>query len=182
MTRRPPAPEFSRPVDIDRVGNAEVVQDIAATAEECAALARRFNILAIDRLEARIRLRRARGGSVLRLSASIRADAVQACVVTLEPVPGHVETEFTTLYGDGGTGGEGIDIDPDSETSLEPWPEGPLDIGEVVAQEFALALEPYPRAPGVVLDASWSPPEPPVDSPEKVNPFAVLGRLKRPPK
>jgi hypothetical protein len=182
MTRRAPAPEFSRPIDIDRIGHSEVTHDIAATAEECVALARRFDLLGIDKLEARIRLRRARGGSVLRLTARITADAVQACVVTLEPVPSHVEAEFTVLYGDGPVGGEGVDIDPDSEATSEPWPDGPLDLGEAVAQEFALALEPYPRAPGVALDAALGPKTGPADSPEKVNPFAVLGKLRQPPK
>lgn len=182
MTRRAPAPEFSRPIDIDRVGNTEVTHDIVATPEECAALAQRFNLLGIAKLEARIRLRRARGGSILRLAAAVVADATQACVVTLEPVAAHVETEFTVLYGEGGAGGEGIEIDPDSEATLEPWPEGRLDLGEAVAQEFALALEPYPRAPGVALDAAWTAGEDPADAPEKVNPFAVLGKLRPPPK
>lgn len=182
MTRRVPTPEFSRPIDIDRVGNTEIVHELSATPEERAALAARFDLLDLAKLEARIRLRRARGGSVLRLVGTIMADAVQACVVTLEPVPAHVEAEFTVLYGEGGVGGDGVDIDPDSETALEPWPEGPLDIGEAVAQEFALALDPYPRAPGVALDPAWAPGDDPADTPEKVNPFAVLGKLKQPPK
>lgn len=186
MSRRPQDPEFSRLVDIDRVGHTEVVHDIAATAEERAALARRFDLLAFDKLEARIRLRRARGGSVLRLAGRLTADAVQSCVVTLEPVPSHVESEFTVLYGEGEVGGSGVDIDPELESTVEPWPEGPLDLGETVAQEFALALEPYPRAPGAALDPSPEPaPDPapdPADVPEKVNPFAVLGHLRRPPK
>jgi uncharacterized metal-binding protein YceD (DUF177 family) len=182
MTRPAPLPEFTRPIDIDRVGNTEVVHEIAANAQECAALARRFDLVGIERLEARVRLRRARGGSVLRLAARLTADAIQSCVVTLAPVTSHVEAEFTVLYGDGETGGEGIQIDPDSESTLEPWPEGPLDLGETVAQEFALALEPYPRAPGVALDPPWQPKADPGDDAEKVNPFAVLEKLRRPPK
>ncbi len=176
------APEFSRPVDVDRVGHTEVVHQIVASADERAALAKRFDLLGIEKLEAKLRLRRARGGSVLRLAGRLSADAVQACVVTLAPVAAHVEAEFTVLYGDGDVGGEGVEIDPELESTAEPWPEGPLDLGETVAQEFALALEPYPRAPGAALDPVEAPPEAPADGPEKVNPFAILGTLRRPPK
>lgn len=182
MTRPSPAPEFSRLIDIDRVGNTEVVHDIVANPEECAALARRFDLVGIERLEARVRLRRARGGTVLRLAARLKADAIQSCVVTLAPVANHVEAEFTVLYGEGDTGGEGILIDPDAESTLEPWPDSPLDLGETVAQEFALALDPYPRAPGVALDPSWQAAADPGNAPEKVNPFAALGKLRQPPK
>ncbi len=175
-------PEFSRPIEVDRVGHTEVVHEISATAEECAALAKRFDLLALDRLEARVRLRRARGGSLLRLAGRLKADVVQSCVVTLAPVPSHVETEFTALYGDGDVGGEGIEIDPEIESTLEPWPDGPLDLGETVAQELVLALEPYPRAPGAALDPSYEPSGEPAAPPEKVNPFTVLGNLRKRPK
>lgn len=175
-------PEFSRPLAVDRIGHSEVAHDLVASAEERAALAKRFDLLALDRLEARLRLRRARGGSVLRLAGRLTADVVQACVMTLAPVPGHVETEFTILYGDGGVGDEGIDIDPELESTVEPWPEGALDLGEIVAQELVLALEPYPRAPGAALDPSYEASGSAADAPEKVNPFAVLGNLRRSPK
>lgn len=181
MPRAAPASEFSRPIDVDRIGHTEVAHDIAASPEERAALARRFELLALDTLEAKLRLRRARGGSVLRLAGRLTADVVQSCVVTLAPVPSHVEAEFTVLYGEGDVG-EGVDIDPELESTVEPWPEGPLDLGETVAQELALALDPYPRAAGAALDASYTPSEGAGDEPEKVNPFMVLGKLRQPPK
>ncbi|HEX7969363.1 MAG TPA: DUF177 domain-containing protein, partial [Stellaceae bacterium] len=80
----PATPEFSRPVDVTRLPQGEAVYDIAAVPAECAALARRLGLLAIDRLEARVRLSRLAGG-FLRLSAELSADVTQACVVTLEP-------------------------------------------------------------------------------------------------
>jgi len=182
MPRAAPASEFSRPIEVDRIGHTEVVHDIAASPEERAALARRFDLLALDTLEARLRLRRARGGSVLRLAGRLTADVVQSCVVTLAPVPSRVEAEFTVLYGDGEAGGEGVEIDPEQESTVEPWPDGPLDLGETVAQELALALDPYPRAAGAALDPSYTPPEGAGDEPEKVNPFRVLGKLRQRPK
>jgi len=172
-----PAPgEFSRPVDLERVAESEVVHDIAATPEERSALAERFGLLAIDRLEARIRLRRHRGRAELRLKARIQAAITQACVLTLAPVPATVDEEFTILYGTALTEAD-VEIDADGDTLWEPLPDGPLDLGELVAQEMVLALDPYPRAPGAVLDPGLNPPE---ASEEKVNPFAALEKLRKP--
>ncbi len=146
----PIAPEFSRPVDIARLPQGEASYDIAANPAERAALARRFGLLALDRLEARVRLSRLAGG-FLRLSAELSADVTQSCVVTLEPVAARVEDEFTLLYGGTEEGSEDVVLGGDVEL-VEPLPDGPLDIGEAVAQQLSLALDPYPRAPGVVAD------------------------------
>ncbi|HEX9461168.1 MAG TPA: DUF177 domain-containing protein [Alphaproteobacteria bacterium] len=170
----PTAPEFSRPIDLSRVGSVETAHDIAATAEERAALARRFGLLGVGRLEARVRLRRTQGGTALRLSGHLDADVTQACVVTLEPVQGQIAQDFTVLYGQAPSGTD-VTIDPDAESVVEPWPEGPLDIGEAVAQELVVALDPYPHAPGAALESAWRP-EPGSEGPAK--PFASLAKLK----
>jgi uncharacterized metal-binding protein YceD (DUF177 family) len=175
MTVATPAGEFCRPIDLDRIGDVEAVYDLVATPEECAALAKRFGLISIERLEARIKLRRRRGKALLRLSGHFSADVTQSCVVTLGPVPGHVEDDFTVLYGDVDQGAEVL-IDPQEEADFEPLPAGALDMGETVAQEFALALDPYPRAagasvpPGEAEEAVEMPPE---------HPFAVLAKLKK---
>ena len=74
-------------------------------------------------------------------------------------------------------------IDPDEELE-EALPEGPLDLGELVAQEFAVALDPYPRAPGAAFKPVWGAdevPDPAETPPEgKIRPFADLkARLKK---
>src|SRR5258708_9276945 len=93
----PAAPEFARPVDVDRLPSGAGVYDLAATPAERAALARRFGLLALDRLEAQVRLTRL-AGRLLPLSAALSAHLVQACVVTLRPVPGPLHDQFTSLY------------------------------------------------------------------------------------
>lgn len=170
-----PTPEFSRPVDLDRVGDAEIVRDIAATAEECAALARRFGLVAIDRLAAQVRLRRERARTVLRVSGHLVADVTQTCIVTLAPVHNRIAEDFAILYGDLPVAGA-VDLEPGADDALEPWPAGPLDIGEAVAQELSLALDPYPRAPGAALEPG---PDQAGAVPEKVNPFADLEKMRR---
>jgi uncharacterized metal-binding protein YceD (DUF177 family) len=173
-----PLPEFTRPLELDRIGEIETTHDFTATVEECAALAERFSLLGIDKLTARLKLRRTRGRALVRLTGHFAADVVQACVVTVEPVPAHIEQDFAVLYGDIDSGAEVL-IDPEQDTDLEPLPEGALDLGEIVAQELALALDPYPRSPGAALSPA-APPGGEEAAPEKPqSPFADLVKLKK---
>jgi uncharacterized metal-binding protein YceD (DUF177 family) len=135
--------EFSRPVDVARLGTAEVHYDIAASAAERAALAKRFELLSLDRLEANVTLRRIAGGMV-RMTAALAADLVQTDVVTLDPVPGHVAEDFTLLFAE--EAGDAGALDPEAEP-VEPLVDGRIDIAEAVAQQLSLAIDPYPRAP-----------------------------------
>ena len=142
-------PEFTRIIDVPhRVGQA-ATHKIAANADQRAALAARFGIIALDRLEAEIRIERLPGG-IVRLAATLDADVVQSCVVTLEPVANRVEEDFTLLFGKGEQARE-IVLDGEEET-VEPLEGDRIDIGEAVAQQLSLALDPFPRAAGASLD------------------------------
>lgn len=164
----PGAPEFTRPVDISRLPG-ERVYDLAATPVERAALARRFDLLALDRLEAQVRLTPLAGG-LLRLSASLSAEVVQACVVTLEPVRSHIDDEFGVLYRAGAEAGEMSVVLSGADEVVEPLPGDILDIGEAVAQQLSLALDPYPRAPGAAAASSGE---------ALASPFAMLAKWKK---
>ncbi len=172
----PPA-EFSRIVARDRLDEGESALEIAADETERAALAQRFGLLSLDSLEARLRLRRARGSPLIEVTGHMTADLVQACVVSLEPVPERVEESFRVLFTlEPGPLEETAEVFVDVEDEEVPEPVGPagIDLGEAVAQQLSLAMNPYPRAEGVSLErAEWG-----VDSGPQ-SPFAVLERLKR---
>jgi uncharacterized metal-binding protein YceD (DUF177 family) len=136
------AVEFSRPIDVARLGAAEVRYDIAATEAERTALARRFDLLSLDRLEAQVTLRRVARGMV-RMNAALSADLVQTDVVTLDPVPGRIEDDFTLLFA--AEASDAGALDPEAEL-VEPLAGGRIDIAEAVVQQLSLAIDPYPRA------------------------------------
>lgn len=163
-------PEFSRLV---RLGPEARTVTLAATPAECAALAARFGILAVHVLSAELRLAPEPGGTV-RARGSLAAEVEQACVVTLEPVRQAVAAALDLRILDEGE--EPADDDPDSPDEIESIG-GMVDLGEAVAEQLALSLDPYPRAPGAELPPLDEPEEP--VAPAKPNPFAVLGRLKR---
>jgi len=135
--------EFSRPVDVTRLGTGEAVYDIAASEAERAALAKRFDLVSLEKLAAHVTLRRLPGGLV-RLTASLSADLVQTDVVTLEPVPARVDDDFALLFGKDAD--DAAALDPEAEL-VEPLIDGQIDIGEAVAHQLSLAMDPYPRAP-----------------------------------
>jgi hypothetical protein len=162
-------PEFSHLVDAARIGDAESVYRIAADTGERAALAQRFDLLGLDRLEAEVRLKRL-GGGLFRLTAALSAAAVQACVVTAEPVASTVTEQFSLLYGAVEAERE-IILDGEAEP-IEPLIDGKIDIGEAVAQQLSLALDPFPRAPDADSPAAAAGNEP-ADDP-MATPFGGL--------
>jgi uncharacterized metal-binding protein YceD (DUF177 family) len=142
--------EFHRRIDVARLGAGESVYDLAANESERAALARRFDLVALDRFTAHVTLRRVAHGMV-RMEASLSAGLTQSDVVTLDPVPNHVEEAFTLLFGD--EPDDAAALDPESEL-VEPLDDGHIDIGEAVAQQLSLAIDPYPRAGEAKADSA----------------------------
>jgi uncharacterized metal-binding protein YceD (DUF177 family) len=162
--------EFCRKIEVDRLPpSGDTIHDIAASAAERAELARRLALIALDRLEARVAVARLAGGLV-RLTADLSADVVQECVVTLEPVSSRVEDCFTLLYGHAQDEAREVVLSGEAEL-VEPVSGSTLDIGEAVAQQLSLALDPYPRAPG----AAAAEPE---AGPGDASPFAALAKWK----
>jgi uncharacterized metal-binding protein YceD (DUF177 family) len=175
-----PAVEFSRLISADQIGVQETVREIAANAAERAALAERFGLLSLDRLTASLGLVRRRSG-LIQLRGRFEADLVQACVVSLEPVSAHLTAEFTVPFGaapeDGaGDGGEVV-VSVDGEDPPEEIVDGRIDLGEAVAQQLAVAIDPYPRSPAA--QAAESADGTGGEAGRKPNPFAALSALRR---
>ncbi|EHM02995.1 hypothetical protein HMPREF9946_00596 [Acetobacteraceae bacterium AT-5844] len=168
--------EFSRPIPWGGIGKQERREELEANEAERAALAARFGILAIDRLTVSLRMRQEPGGSV-RVRGLMKAEVVQACVVTLEPVRQQVEEAVDLRFLPAGAEPED---DPDGPDEI-PTENDILELGEAVAEQLALALDPYPRAPGAQLEENYSVGEAEPESPEpRRNPFLGLAALKGP--
>jgi uncharacterized metal-binding protein YceD (DUF177 family) len=105
--------------------------------------------LSLDRLEAEIRLERIPGGEV-RFDGTLEAELVQPCVVTLEPVPARLADSFTLTYRPGLDEEEAdrLALDEPGDDLVEPLIGDAIDIGEAVAQQLAVVMDPYPRASG----------------------------------
>ena len=170
-------PEFSRLIPVDRIGLKEKSFDIEADAKELKALAQRLGIPQVRSAKASVALKLIRGGTVVLLKGRVQAALVQNCVVTLDPVQTEVDEEFTLTYSvESKHGPAEVVVDLAEEDPPEPVENGQIDIGEAAAEHLALAMDPFPRAPGV----SFQPlPEEPVEEPKKVSPFEVLASPRK---
>lgn len=168
-------PEFSRPFQAESVPPGGRALRVTATAEECAALAARFGLVALKSLAADLKLNKVRGGQMVRVSGALHAEAVQTCVVTLEPMNTAVEDDFQAVFAPAAMldpeSGE-LEVGLSDEEGPEPMEGGRIDLGELVAQHLSLALDPYPRKPDAAYTAVA---EGAADEePAKPSPFAVL--------
>jgi uncharacterized metal-binding protein YceD (DUF177 family) len=172
------SPEFSRPLAVDSIGAQHQQRRIEADRAERERLARRFDLLALDRLEATLELSRHKD-DLIQVKGRLVADAVQSCVITLAPVPAHVEADFETSFSPSAVESLELDFDPLGEDLPEPITDGEIDLGEAVAQQLAIALDPYPKAPGASLEAPGMVRGAGSAAPR--SPFAGLARLKKKP-
>jgi uncharacterized metal-binding protein YceD (DUF177 family) len=160
-----PKEELSRIVRLDRVPARGMDIDVQASEAERAALAKRFELLELPALKAEISVQPGLGG-VWSVTGRLRAEVVQACIVTLDPVPQSIDDTFDLRFA---AGAKASSDDPDAPEPLEG---DTIDVGAIVAEHLSLALDPFPRAPG----ATYEPAPEPADA--KPNPFAALEQLK----
>ena len=165
-------PEFSRHQILTDPPQAGVEDRLDASPAECAALAERFGIEALKHFSARFTRKPYPGGGLL-ISGWIKAEPVQLCIVSLEPVTEALDKPFTlVVLPPDGT----LSEDPDGPDEIQADATGHFDLGEALAEELSLSLNPYPRAPGARL------PEAEDDAAEATprNPFARLAALRPP--
>lgn len=173
-------PVLSRPLKVDEIKDGTSAEIVANDAE-LEAMAKMLDLVALERLRFAYRIEHG-GGGRLRLSGTLLGLATQTCVITLDPVEATldvpVEQEFwpdalisELEQNSAESGGTGV---------LE-WPEpivgGMIDLGPVIYESLATALDPYPKREAASFD--W--PQGPQDEAgsARSGPFAALGALKR---
>jgi len=175
-----PEIEFSFPVPVDTVGKAPKKMRIVADAAARRALARRFDLIAIDSFIAEVTIGRIADSVLIRLSGSFSADIVQACVVSREPVRTRIEeTVFERLGPQGRLETESV-FDIDDEDPPVPFSDDSIELGELLAQHLAVSIDPYPRAPDAAA-GSVSVNEDPVAGRQGNRPFESLAMLGKKP-
>ncbi|MBN8816477.1 MAG: DUF177 domain-containing protein [Sphingomonas sp.] len=164
-------PEFSRPERIDTIGEPRTVS-IEANEAERAALAKRFDLIGIDRLAASFTIRSEAAG--IAVEGRVTAALIQACSVTGDPLPATVDEPVALLFvAATGAGADEVELDA-GDIDVVPYEGGAIDLGETGAETMALALDPFPRGPGAAaaLKAAG------VISEEEAGPFGALAGLK----
>jgi uncharacterized metal-binding protein YceD (DUF177 family) len=183
VSKDEPGKEFSHVVEVDRIGPQGLQMQLEADQAARVALASQLRILGVLSLKADLKLAPEAQAGHFRLTGQIEAEVDQACVVTLEPVRQQVSEAFLRRFGPeteakpeaDAVGDEAEWLDPDADDPPDPVIGGQINLGEVVTEELALALDPYPRKPGAEVPDSY---RKAAEEGSKISPFAALAKLK----
>jgi uncharacterized metal-binding protein YceD (DUF177 family) len=159
-------PELHRPLALDRIGPDGADVTVEASPAECARLAERMQLPAVLSLSCRFHLVR-EGSTRVRAAGHLAARVVQTCAVTAEDFEAALTEDFRVRFVPTDEVSDDPELDDDDEV---PYEGRILDLGEAAAEQLALSLDPYPRAPGAEL---W-----PIEDDEAPAPFTALSNLR----
>lgn len=164
---------FAHRLPIDSIRDGDRLELVADEGER-AAIAKRLNLLRLDRVEAHVMLHRE--GRTVKAEGRLKARLEQACIASGEPVAEAVDEPFSLAFVPAPEGKE-----PYAETELGKgdldtlFHDGAaIDLGDAIADTLGLALNPYPR--GSSADAALKAAG--VLSEVEAGPFAALAKLK----
>ena len=175
------APPIEHYFDLGRLSQAEQTVTIAPDAEALARIADWTGVVAVTALRAEVTLRKQSPSQFL-AAFRLNADVVQNCVASLEPMTSVIARDFTRLLHFAAapyrlpTTPEPLDLT--AEDGPEEIESLRYDLAGPLLEELVLAIDPYPRKPGI----AFQPPQDAEAAPERPeSPFAVLKSLKTPP-
>jgi uncharacterized metal-binding protein YceD (DUF177 family) len=176
---------FSRVIDIDHLPDTGREFVIEADAAERAALAAWNGLADLGKLEAVMRVTERMRGRI-NVRGRVTGLMTQTCVVSLEPFESafaeEVDVDFVPAEDLAKADREAVlsyDRAIQGEDEVEPPDpiiDGKIDLGALAAEFLALALDPYPRMPGIRFEEMRT--EQP-EAPE--SPFAILRKLDKSP-
>ncbi len=114
----------------------------------------------------------------VQISGRWRARVRQTCGVTLEPFASDLEGEIylravpqgSAALGGADEEGPELDLDPAGEDPPDVLADDKIDLGAYLVEDLSLAIDPFPRKPGVAFEAP--------EQTGEISPFAVLAKLK----
>jgi len=166
-------PEFSRSFDVRQVEGKSV--RLVANEQERVALARRFGLVSVGRVEADIQLER--DGTAVKANGRLAADIVQSCAVSGDDLPVTINESLSFRFVP-----QTSDHRPDEEIELGAgdldeieYSGAHFDLGEAVAQSLALAIDPFAVGP----NAEEARQRAGIVGEEASGPFAALAALKK---
>ena len=178
--------DFNFLVDCNRLQENGKTVKTEANESERAALANRLELLSLDCLELKAFVSR-KSNEIVLVNCNFKADYKQKCVVTLKPLKKKSDCSFERIYSSQINKNFEHESDPqedyfeDSEEFQDipdPLINGFINLGESVAEQFSLEIDPFPRTKGVNF-VRFSTHQGVQISERSANPFAILKQLKK---
>ncbi|WP_426407431.1 YceD family protein [Bradyrhizobium ganzhouense] len=122
-----------------------------------------------------------KSGGRLQVTGHVRARIGQTCVVTLDPIESEIDEEVDLTFAPEAEArrladlieeGEDNEASPEVADPPEAIVNGIIDLGRIATDALFLAIDPYPRKPGVVFEAEVTALDP------EDHPFAALKALQ----
>jgi uncharacterized metal-binding protein YceD (DUF177 family) len=148
--------------------------DLAANPQARAAIAKLAGLAALPRLTASFDVT-LHGRHGLHVVGRVSATVGQTCVVTLEPIENEIDEAVDLVFTPDAApafSDRGGEIEIPADDAPEPLVDGTVDLGQLATEFLLLAIDPYPRKPGVVFQE-------PAHADVLAHPFAALGALKQ---
>lgn len=151
-----PGPDTPRLRDaslrIDKIPAAGRELSLTPDAEERDAVAAFLELTSIDQMTVALRALPFRGG--VRVEGRLTAQIVQPSVVSLEPVHQSIDEPIDRIFLPGaekayaGPAGAETFVDLAGDDLPDRYEGGEADLSDLIIETLALAVDPYPRAPG----------------------------------
>lgn len=168
------------PVTVAHIPDTGLHRELEASAAERQAMADLAGVREILSARASFDIVPKSGGRV-QVTGHVRARVGQTCVVTLDPMESEIDEEVDLIFAPEAEVRRLADLIEEGQDDEEP-PEvadppeaivnGIIDLGRIATDALFLAIDPYPRKPGVVFEAEVTALDP------EDHPFAALKALQ----
>ena len=168
------------PVIVAQIPDTGVHREFEASAAERQAMADLAGLRDVLSAHAEFDVEPKSGGRV-QVTGRVRARVGQTCVVTLDPIESEIDEEVDLTFAPEAETRRLEDLIEEGQDDEDPQevpdpPEaivnGIIDLGRIATDALFLAIDPYPRKPGVVFEAEVTAPDP------EDHPFAALKALQ----
>jgi hypothetical protein len=161
-------------VRLGEIRRADAPVEVRPDEASLRAAAARLGLVALPAFEATVTLTPWLDGA--EIAARWTAEATQTCGVSLEDFTTPLAGDFTVrvLPPDSPhapSEASVLDLDPDAEDPADVLEDDRIDVGAYLIEHLSLALDPFPRKPGVAFE--------PPEAGGVISPFAALRDLKR---
>ena len=168
------------PVMVAHIPDTGLHRELEASAAERQAMADLAGVREVLSAHADLEIVPKSGGR-LQVTGHVRARVGQTCVVTLDPIESEIDEDIDLTFAPEAEARRLADLIEEGEDDKDP-PEvadppeaivnGIIDLGRIATDALFLAIDPYPRKPGVVFEAEVIALDP------EDHPFAALKALQ----
>lgn len=168
------------PVTVAHIPDTGLHRELQASAAERQAMADLAGVRDILAAQAAFDVVPKSGGRV-QVTGHVHARVGQTCVVTLDPIESEIDEAVDLIFAPEAEVRRLADLIEEGQDGEEP-PEvadppeaivkGLIDLGRIATDALFLAIDPYPRKPGVIFEAEVTTLDP------EDHPFAVLKALQ----